>query len=172
MTRLLLTSAAVLALSPAALAQEGTPPDLRDEPIAAPEAAQDLHQNRTPRPTQIVTPEVEPVTPDTSKPDDSFVYNEDRDVVATGIKPNETDDMVFAAAPADAAGTDKLAAFYHAMDFDGDSLVSQAEWERYHADTPYALRFETYSADGDDTLTLSEYRRGVEGRYSPDPVTH
>lgn len=180
MTRITLLSAvAALAITPAAIAQSANIPDepdgafMADSPtrlsglVQAEGLPEDAVIIKTESSIQTEVDFTEPV-----KPEEPVVYNEDRDIIATGIKPNETPDMYLAEFDQPVTDTDKLAQVFYAMDLNEDGVVARSEWAEWQSDSAYAARFGEFSTDGDDILTLDEYRMSVRSTYAPESMTN
>lgn len=176
----LLTAVAALAITPAALAQEA---DIVDDPDGAYMSESPTRHGGPavfvedlPADAEVIKTEssegYEPVSYD-PKPDTPFVYNEDREIIATGLKPDETDGAyVQTASVIEVPNSDKLAQVYYAMDLNEDGVVARSEWADWQSDTAYAARFDEFNTDGDAILTLDEYRMSIASTYSAEQMTN
>lgn len=180
MTRMtLLSAAAALAITPAAIAQSHNIPDEPDGAFMADSPTRLsglLRAEGLPENADVIKTEASMETGydtyDPVKPMDPVVYNEDRDIIATGIKPDETPEVYLAEYDHPATEPDKLAQVFYAMDMNEDGYVARSEWAEWQSDSAYAVRFDEFSSNGDDILTLDEYRFGVQSTYAPERMTN
>ena len=179
MTRITLLSAvAALAITPAAIAQSHNIPDepdgafMADSPtrLSGLVRAQGLPDDAEVIKTESVMQEADGYSE--PKPEDPYIHDGDRDIIATGIKPDETPGMYLTQYEHPATDPDKLAQAFHAMDVNADGFVARSEWIDWQGGTPADTQFDRYSYNGDDILTLDEYRYGMESGRSPEAMTN
>ena len=175
----LLTAVAALAITPAALAQQADIPDVPDGAYMSESPTRHggpaVFVEDLPADAEVIKAEPDDGNVPAAyapKPDAPFVYNEDREIIATGLKPDESGDYVQTASVTGITDSDKLARAFHAMDMNGDGQVVRAEWADWQAGTANATLFGEFNRDGDAILTLDEYRYAVASNYSQEYATN
>lgn len=160
MTRLTLMSAvAALAFAPAALAQEA--PDLTDDPVAVPQAEQDIQESLEPQP-DMTEPDIEPVIDDTDPmpaPESQYAPEDQAQAEAAMLQDEllaDEESMVRPTAMVLDEGEQREQLFM-AIDANGDDMISRDEWANWQSDDGRAVGFEAVDPDGDDTVTEEEF---------------
>lgn len=160
MTRLTLMSAvAALAFTPAALAQET--PDLTDDPVAVPQAEQDLQENLEPQP-DVTEPDIEPVTVDDEPlvtPEPEYAPEDQAQAEAAAMQDEMLADEDSMVRPVDSVLDEsaRREQLFLAIDANGDDMISREEWANWQSDDGRAIGFEAVDPDGDDTVTEEEF---------------
>lgn len=54
---------------------------------------------------------------------------------------------------------------FHAIDMDGNGMISQGEWAEWQSDSGWAARFDEFNLDNDNSLNWTEYQRAVDQMY-------
>lgn len=60
----------------------------------------------------------------------------------------------------------RIEQLFHAMDMNGNGVVSREEWGNWQSDSGYAYRFDEFNSDGDASLSWTEYRSAADAMYA------
>lgn len=60
----------------------------------------------------------------------------------------------------------RLEQLFHAIDMDGNGMVSRAEWGQWQSDSGRAYRFDAFNTDNDSALSWDEYMAAADEMYA------
>lgn len=59
----------------------------------------------------------------------------------------------------------RLEQLFHAIDMDGNGMVSREEWGHWQSDSGRAYRFDAFNSDNDSALSWNEYMSAADEMY-------